>query len=69
MRGHELHSRSFTKAVTWRAVATLVSLAVIYVFTGEFIQSLKITVIAGTVSTLAYYLHERAWNAIKWGKR
>lgn len=69
MRGHELHSRSFTKAVTWRVVATLLSLCVIYFFTEQFIESVKITVIAGTLSTLAYYLHERAWNAIKWGKR
>ena len=64
----ETKFRSLTKTIIWRVIATLITWLVIYIFTKEISQSLIITVIAALVSMLAYYIHERIWNNIKWGK-
>lgn len=55
----ELHKRTMVRAVTWRIVATLVTAA----FTG-----LSGAIIINIWMTLAYYVHERAWLKINWGK-
>ena len=64
----EAKRRSFFKAVSWRIVATLVTLATAYAFTQKASQSLGIAVVAAVVNVLTYYFHERIWNRIGWGK-
>lgn len=64
----ELKSRSLIKALVWRIIATLLTLSVVYLFTGKLLDSFKITIIAATLSTIAYYIHERIWNNIRWGR-
>jgi uncharacterized membrane protein len=65
----ETRSRSLVKAVTWRAVAFAINFGVLYGFTGEAGSSLKITIVAEAVITAAYYIHERYWNRVHWGRQ
>lgn len=67
-RFSETHGRSITKTISWRVVATLVTLGVLYAYTGKFFISLTITLTAAALSTIAYYIHERTWNTIQWGR-
>ena len=67
--------RSLAKTATWRAIALVSDFFIIYVFIKKFFPSLGIfftavglTLTSNTISTIAYYLHERMWNKIKWGK-
>lgn len=55
----ETHKRTIIKSITWRLVAT----AVTAVFTG-----ISGAIIINIWMTVAYYIHERAWIKINWGK-
>jgi uncharacterized membrane protein len=64
----ETKTRSLTKTITWRVIATLLTLGTLYFFTGNLGDSFKMTIIAAVISMFAYYIHERVWNNIRWGK-
>jgi len=68
MNFQETKSRSIIKSIIWRVVATLLTWGVIYFFNGSVGDSLKITLWAAGLSMIVYYIHERIWNKIKWGK-
>jgi len=60
--------RSFWKAITWRVFA-IVLLAVVTFFTIDDIKIASlITLCYHGVQVLMFFLHERLWNYIKWGK-
>lgn len=65
----ETRTRSLIKTVIWRAIATLLTLGVVYFYTRQFDSSLKITLSGALLSMAAYYLHERVWSAIAWGRK
>jgi len=65
---HETHSRSVVKAITWRVVAMSLTLAIAYAATDNIDKAGGITITAGILSTVFYYLHERLWNVISWGR-
>jgi len=64
----ETHSRTVMKTVSWRIVATLTTGIIVYLFTGEILLSLGVIGVDAAAKILFYYLHERAWNMIAWGK-
>jgi adenylylsulfate kinase len=63
----ETHKRSIMKSLTWRFLATVTTMTLVYIYTGN----LEIMVSVGFFEVIAkltiYYLHERAWNIVKWG--
>lgn len=64
----ETKLRSVSKTIVWRVLATLITLVVAYWFTGSFGEATEISLVAALLSTAAYYLHERVWNKIRWGR-
>jgi uncharacterized membrane protein len=69
LRGGETHTRSVLKAVSWRTLGTLDTFAISWFMTGR-------VEIAGSIAGLEvitkiawYYLHERVWAAVTWGRR
>lgn len=64
----ETHRRTVMKTVSWRIVATLTTMTIVYIFTGKFLLSLGIGGVEVVAKILFYYLHERAWNFVSWGK-
>lgn len=67
MKSRETRFRSLIKTVTWRVLATLGTWLVVYLFTGQFWESLGASITAAIFSMIPYYIHERAWNRISWG--
>jgi len=65
----ESHGRTLIKTLTWKLIATLISFGVTYYETGNAIHALKVSGIIFGIGLIAYYLHERAWNGVHWGKR
>jgi uncharacterized membrane protein len=68
-RGAETHTRSVLKAISWRTLGTLDTFAISWFLTGK-VQ------IAGSIAALEiitkiawYYVHERVWAAVTWGRR
>lgn len=64
----EYRKRAVIKAVTYRGLGTLVTMSVIFVFTGELMLSIGAGVVEVVAKMTFYYLHERLWERISWGK-
>lgn len=61
-------SRSFAKSLTWRAVALVTTFATLYALSKDINMATMATLITNGVNFVAYYYHERIWNAVNWGK-
>ncbi len=65
----ETNLRSIVKGVSWRVVATTTTIVIVYVFFGR----LDLAIAAGLIETVLkvglYWLHERIWFKIHWGKK
>ncbi len=62
------HLRSLAKAVSWRATGTIDTIAVSFIITGRIKLALSIGGVEFVTKTCLYYLHERAWNRVGFGK-
>jgi uncharacterized membrane protein len=67
-RGGESHSRSILKAISWRTLGTLDTFAISWFLTGKIAMAGSIAGLEIVTKVAWYYLHERAWAAIKWGR-
>ena len=66
-KGHETHRRSFVKAASWRALGSIDTFLLSWLFTSS---AKAAGAIAGTeilTKLLLYYFHERVWSSIRWG--
>jgi adenylylsulfate kinase len=65
----ETNRRSILKGVTWRFVATGTTIIIVYLF----FDRLDLAIMAGVLETILkvglYWLHERVWFKIHWGKK
>ncbi len=64
----ETRKRSILKAVIWRVLATLTTMMVVFVFTGNIILSIEVGFVEAVAKMIIYYLHERGWDKIGWGR-
>jgi adenylylsulfate kinase len=64
----EWHRRSIAKALTWRAIATITTMSLVYVFTGEIALTLGVGALDVSLKLFFYYFHERGWNKVTWGR-
>ncbi len=62
------HPRTISKSVTWRAIITFNNFMIPFLTTGSWKAALAFLTVATFLNIAVYYLHERAWNLIKWGK-
>jgi uncharacterized membrane protein len=60
--------RSLTKAVTYRVWIVVLDVTVIYLLTGRLDVAVGFTIVSNVYASIAYYVHERIWNKIGWGK-
>jgi uncharacterized membrane protein len=61
-------SRSGAKAVTWRVIATTTTMSLVYFFTGELDLSLGVGFFDVLLKLAFYFLHERAWDRVWYGR-
>jgi uncharacterized membrane protein len=66
---HALHRRSFLKAVSWRILGSLDTFVISWIITGQADLGAAIASIEAITKIGLYYLHERAWERVKWGTR
>lgn len=64
----ENRKRSIVKAITYRILATIILGVVSWYYTKEFFTTSAITITFTIIATIVFYLNERAWNRINWGK-
>lgn len=56
------------KAVTWRVIATTTTMLLVYIFTGELDLSLWVGFFDVFMKLAFYFLHERAWDRVWYGR-
>ena len=61
--------RSLVKAYSYRCCGTLTTIVISYVITGQFIVSLGIGATEMVVKPFIYWLHERVWSRVNWGRK
>ncbi len=65
---HEKLSRSVIKAVTFRLLILVSDGVIIFAITHRFDITLGVIFVSNFASTVLYFLHERVWNDVHWGK-
>ena len=62
------HYRSIAKALSWRVVATLITVFVALVITRDGTIALEIGLADTLIKLFAFYGHERLWNRLRFGR-
>ena len=62
------HLRSVLKGVSWRIFGTIDTIVIILIYSRHWINSLSIGVVEVFTKILLFYLHERFWAQIRWGR-
>lgn len=57
-------TKSLLKTLSWRAVATLITMIIAYFIVGDLSVALSIGAFDVIIKMVAYYFHERAWSKI-----
>ncbi len=65
----ETTARSIAKTVSWRITGSTATFAISYAILGDFAISGTIAMIQLTFNTVLYFIHERVWNWIRWGRQ
>gem|GEM_PF-498628 len=60
----ESHWRSVMKSISWRLIATLTTVVLVWAITGRAEWALTIGSGELILKLLLYYLHERAWDRV-----
>jgi uncharacterized membrane protein len=67
--GIDAHHRSLIKAVTWRMTGSLDTFVISYILTGHLAIAGSIAGTELLTKIVLYYLHERAWALVPWGRK
>jgi len=62
-------TRSLTKAITYRILILILDFTVVYLLTGRVEVAFGFMLLSNIYTSIGYYLHERIWNRINWGKK
>lgn len=65
--GHESHSRSLIKGISWRMLGSIDTFILSWLFSGNAKTAGAIASTEVITKVLLYYFHERVWSSINWG--
>lgn len=63
------HARAVAKGVSWRAVGTADTFLLSWLVTGHLGSAASIASLETVTKVALYYVHERIWGLITWGRR
>lgn len=62
------HRKALAKTITWRLVAVTITASVVWVVTGDIAWAGSVGALDTLLKLGSYYLHERLWNRVDFGK-
>lgn len=65
----ETNLRTLTKAMTWQTSGFLAMCLLGYAMTGSIGVAGQFAIISTALGFVMFFLHERLWARIRWGKR
>src|SRR5215211_4817545 len=66
--GGETRRRAIVKAITYRVIVAITLAAISWFYTGNLFETSAVSITYTIIATIVYYVHERAWIKVKWGK-
>ncbi len=60
--------RSFIKGVFWELISFLITIGAVYLVYGDLVLSIKFSLVLSIIKIFIFFIHERLWKKIKWGK-
>lgn len=64
----ETTARSLAKTISWRITGSGATFLISWLISGSWIVAGSIAVIQIMANTVLYYLHERVWDRVNWGR-
>jgi uncharacterized membrane protein len=64
----ETKKRTIAKAFCWQAVGLVVMSVIGYAFTGSAGEGGALALTSAAVGLMNYFLHERLWARVRWGR-
>jgi len=64
----ETLKRSLVKTLTYRGTIIVLDFVCLYIFTGQLKAAIWFTIVSNIYTSLGYFIHERVWDKIKWGR-
>jgi uncharacterized membrane protein len=61
--------RSLAKTISWRVTGSGATFLITFLVSGDLKIAGSVALIQITANTLLYFLHERVWNSITWGRK
>ena len=61
-------NRVLVKSFVWRIIATLTGAIITWLLTGDIETAGKFIIIEFPLKMGIYYMHERGWELVSWGK-
>ncbi len=65
----EAHKRSILKAVGYKSVSVALLAFLSWVFTRDLVHMTAITVTYEVIAIVGYYVYERLWDRVRWGRK
>ncbi len=64
----ESPGRSLAKAISWRITGTADTFIISWLITGELLLASGIAATEVVTKIILFWIHERAWNKVRWGR-
>ncbi len=64
----ETRRRSMLKALSWRAIATLITAFAAWFISGDLEIGIQIGLLDMVIKLVAFYWHERLWTRVHFGR-
>ena len=63
----ESRGRTVVKSLSWRILASATTVLIVLALTGELDIAIAIGGVEIVAKLLIFYVHERAWQKVRWG--
>jgi uncharacterized membrane protein len=62
------HPRTTSKMISWRLLVNISNFSIAYIETGSWVSAGVFLGLVTVINMIIFYLHERTWNIVIWGK-
>jgi len=62
------YQRSLVKGIFWEFFSFIITTAIAYLYYGNLYLSIKFSLVLAAIKIVFFFIHERVWKNIKWGK-
>jgi len=62
------YRRSFSKGAAWELISFIITTLIVYLIYGDFSSSIKFSLFLTAIKIPFFFIHERIWKKIRWGK-